>query len=419
MADTIFGAFGEGAASALKGKEAAEAYHDIEAEKSTLKDAYSAGTEEVKGGEDGTVVKAPDMFKVNSIAAQMAASRGETRLADKYTKQAQDYKKSELANQSAEITVQQEKLGKLEQDLQMVNTPEELENMILKSDMPTNQKMQYIDAARKQGVAQFKETIGKASQTHQQRLEAQQKEIDEQRKKYEFEEKQKLDWAKLREETAYRDEVRKSREFQQAQTRVDSLRKEQEALEKNHEAAVHSIQQEGKKSSPEDKEKRINKLTTQHELALRDIEIERKRANDYLQGKSKTYGGESKDSGKYSVDDLTNTQRDYIINNANNPKVREEAEKKLGKDAVDKLIKEGNTPPKSDKPKDAEWKFESKDSSGEPFNIAKAYQSDPSRKTREAKQAKLQELNDKLSRAVTSLQQRNIRQQIKELQESK
>ena len=76
-------------------------------------------TEQVKTEQaaEGNFANA-DMFKVNSLAAQMAAQRGDTRSADKFQKQANDYRKDAIAIQLNEFKLQQDKLEALEQSIE-------------------------------------------------------------------------------------------------------------------------------------------------------------------------------------------------------------------------------------------------------------------------------------------------------------
>lgn len=104
--------------------------------------------------------KPVDMFKVNSLAAQMSAARGDTRSADKFQKQAGEYKKTEVENQLSQLKLEQERLESFEQQVQMVSSKEEMKDMILSdSKMNQNQKLRYVATLESQGLDKFKETL--------------------------------------------------------------------------------------------------------------------------------------------------------------------------------------------------------------------------------------------------------------------
>jgi hypothetical protein len=109
-------------------------------------------TEQVKTEQaaEGNFANA-DMFKVNSMAAQMAAQRGDTRSADKFQKQANDYRKDAIAIQLNEFKLQQDKLEALEQTVNMVDSPASAIEATMKSDLPQQQKMALISQIKATG----------------------------------------------------------------------------------------------------------------------------------------------------------------------------------------------------------------------------------------------------------------------------
>jgi hypothetical protein len=129
---------------------------DIQAS-STLKKAYEQAP-------DDSTTGAKDMFKVNSLAAQMSAARGNTRAAEKFEKQAEQSSKSNIDNQLNQIKLGQAKLGQLEKTVQMVDSADSGVDAVLKSDMPEDQKMKFID--------HFKQMKNADGSTDQKKLEA-------------------------------------------------------------------------------------------------------------------------------------------------------------------------------------------------------------------------------------------------------
>ena len=129
---------------------------DIQAS-SALKKAYEQAP-------DDSTTGAKDMFKVNSLAAQMSAARGNTRAAEKFEKQAEQSSKSNIDNQLNQIKIGQAKLGQLEKSIQMIDSADAGVNEVLKSDMPEDQKMKFVD--------QFKQMKNADGSTDQKKLEA-------------------------------------------------------------------------------------------------------------------------------------------------------------------------------------------------------------------------------------------------------
>ena len=129
---------------------------DIQAS-STLKKAYEQAP-------DDSTTGAKDMFKVNSLAAQMSAARGNTRAAEKFEKQAEQSSKSNLDNQLNQIKLGQAKLGQLEKTVQMIDSADAGVDAVLKSEMPEDQKMKFID--------HFKQMKNADGSTDQKKLEA-------------------------------------------------------------------------------------------------------------------------------------------------------------------------------------------------------------------------------------------------------
>lgn len=92
--------------------------------------------------------KPVDLFKVNSLAAQMAAQRGDTRSSDKFMKQAQEYKKDDLIIQSKELAVAQDKLEAMEQQINSITNPADAIDAVMKSKVPQDRKLAEIAKIR-------------------------------------------------------------------------------------------------------------------------------------------------------------------------------------------------------------------------------------------------------------------------------
>jgi hypothetical protein len=159
------------------GYEAGTAISEDIASGQTLKSAYEqAGKETDEAGN----VKPVDMFKVNTLAAQMAAKRGDERLADKFNKKAEDTKKSEIANQLDELKLGQNQLEAFEQQVQMLDSPQKALDVAMTSNLPTQQKLAIIDQLKQVGndpkkFEELKDKFQKSIMTAKERLTAEQK----------------------------------------------------------------------------------------------------------------------------------------------------------------------------------------------------------------------------------------------------
>ena len=162
---SIMGAFKEG-------YESSTAVREDVAAKQTLSEAYNASATD-QAAESGVANQPVDMFKVNTLAAQMAASKGETRIADKFYNQASGYKKDELANLLQQNKVDQDRLEAFEQRVTALDTPEAAEQLILSDKtVPPEQKLRMVDQLRSQGLDKFKDMLQRSTMTAKDRLTA-------------------------------------------------------------------------------------------------------------------------------------------------------------------------------------------------------------------------------------------------------
>ena len=158
----------------LKGYQDTTAMIEDVASKQDLKRAYAESGTDPKTGD------ANDMFRVNSLAAQMAASRGDTRSADKFQKQANDQKKDMLSIQEKEISLNQEKLEEAERNVHSMTNAKDAMDSLMKSNLPIQQKMQWANQLRQLGddpeaFKAFKERMQEGVMKAKDRLTAEQK----------------------------------------------------------------------------------------------------------------------------------------------------------------------------------------------------------------------------------------------------
>ena len=146
------------------------------ASKDILKQAYEGA-----GGEAGSAGTKPvDMFKVNSIAQQMAAQQGLTRVADKFGKEAQSEKTNMYSNQLNENQAQQMKLENAERMIHSLDSPTAAYKMLIESDVPTQQKLLWADKLKQIGddpekFKAFKSQMEQGVLTAKERVTAQEK----------------------------------------------------------------------------------------------------------------------------------------------------------------------------------------------------------------------------------------------------
>jgi multidrug efflux pump subunit AcrB len=132
--ETMLSGFKEGA-------EIVGSYLEKQTEKDTLKKAYA---ETQAADKEEGVVKPADMFKVNKLAAQMAAQRGEANIADSFEKRAQEAKKSEINNELKQFELNQSRLEAFEQSVNALDNAADAKTAAVNSNLPTQQKMAII-----------------------------------------------------------------------------------------------------------------------------------------------------------------------------------------------------------------------------------------------------------------------------------
>jgi hypothetical protein len=154
----IMQSFAAGAQAVTDAEQSSQDYQSLIGSKQDLKTAYQ---QETKTDPETGKPTTPDPFKVQNLAAQFAASRGDLKSFELFNKQAQTYKQSNLVNQMKELEIQDNKIEKAHQTFQMMESPEDAIKEIMKADnpMPTPQKMAIIKKLKEveqQGPEAFK-----------------------------------------------------------------------------------------------------------------------------------------------------------------------------------------------------------------------------------------------------------------------
>ena len=163
-----------------EGAAAVGSYLEKETEKDVLKKAYSGAEKEATSPEGA---KQPvDMFKVNSIAQQMAAQQGYAGMADKFGKAAQQEKENMYGNQLNEAQANLNKIDQLERQLQMINTPEDALKALSSSNLPMQQQLGLMKMIKEQGIDATKKAVSNAAQSSKERETARINLLDYQRK---------------------------------------------------------------------------------------------------------------------------------------------------------------------------------------------------------------------------------------------
>ena len=125
------------AAAFKSGYEATTKVGEDVAASATLRQAY----DQAPTDPESATGDQKDMFKVNTIAAQMAARAGRTRVAEQFQKQAEVSKTNALQQQLDTIKVEEAKFDQFERTLESITTGEEGVAEVLKSKLPEDQKM--------------------------------------------------------------------------------------------------------------------------------------------------------------------------------------------------------------------------------------------------------------------------------------
>ena len=150
------------AAAALEGFRAGTEIKDTIVADIDLKQATQEATAEGKGA---------DLFTTYQKAGQMAMQSGNTRVADKFLKQANEYKGDALKLKLDEMKVHHEEVSDFERTIRANDNPDSLKAAISSSDkLNPQEKLEYtglVDKAQKSGKwDEFHKAIGQSTETY-------------------------------------------------------------------------------------------------------------------------------------------------------------------------------------------------------------------------------------------------------------
>jgi hypothetical protein len=315
-----------------EGYEATRSVAEDVASRDMLKQSYEQSVEtDEKTGENKPV----DMFKVNNLAAQMAAQRGETRIADKFQKQAGEQRKVALDNDLNQLKLNQDKLEAFEQTINMLDSPEKAIDITAKSDLPEDQKLALI--------SKFKNVEGSPDQFKVLKSQLQETVMtakDRNTAAYKLEklkQEHELKLEQLRDRRS-RDQVTAAYQLGMLNLNKDKLEFQQEKFDKEFglKEAKTEVQVDqtleraiGKVSSdpllkPAEKKARIAALMASAE-----------QQKEVLRGRKS--GGKGGEGGGKDAADIPQGHVDYLLKN-NTPETRASFDKKYGKGAANEFI---------------------------------------------------------------------------------
>ena len=150
------------AAAALEGFRAGTEIKDTIVADIDLKQATQEATAEGKGA---------DLFTTYQKAGQMAMQSGNTRVADKFLKQANEYKGDALKLKLDEMKVHHAEVSDFERTIRANDNPDSLKAAISSSDkLNPQEKLEYtglVDKAQKSGKwDEFHKAIGQSTETY-------------------------------------------------------------------------------------------------------------------------------------------------------------------------------------------------------------------------------------------------------------
>jgi hypothetical protein len=118
-----------------------------------------------------------DLFTTYQKAGQIAMQSGQTKVADHFLKQANEFKGDALKLKLDEMKVQEAQLSRFEQHIQGLETADELKESLINSDVPTDQKMRLMPMIDKD-PKKFKEMMLNQVQDGKTRATATQKKLE-------------------------------------------------------------------------------------------------------------------------------------------------------------------------------------------------------------------------------------------------
>jgi hypothetical protein len=195
-----------------------------------------------------------DLFKVNSLAAQMATKRGDIRVAEKFQKKADDAKQSSIDKELNDIKLKSAKMEDFEKWFHATNNADDGMKAIMSSSLGTPEKLRLLDLVRQTGTDPEKykalqDKIAESMSPLKSRLEAQRKLLKDERdyeiKKDEHTRKVDKDRSDARSKERgldikqeQVDETKRSNQFKETIKAADSETKIDEAATKEIKAAT-------------------------------------------------------------------------------------------------------------------------------------------------------------------------------------
>ena len=149
--------YASGAKAVVDAEQSSQDYQSLIGSKQDLKTAYE---QETKPDPETGKPTTADPFKVQNLAAQFAASRGDLKSFELFNKQAQTFKQGNLVNQLKELEIQNDGIEKAHQSFMMMETPADGLKELTRIDnpMPLPQKLAMINKLKqleKQGPEAF------------------------------------------------------------------------------------------------------------------------------------------------------------------------------------------------------------------------------------------------------------------------
>lgn len=309
------------------GYEASTKVGEDVAASSALKKAYEQAPEDPTTG-------TKDMFKVNTLAAQMTAARGNTRAAEKFEKQAEQSQKSALENQLNQFKVADAKFEQFEKSVQMIDSADSGVNEVLKSNMPEDQKMKFVNmfkqTQRPDGttdeskLSALKDKIQNATMDAKDRMSAAQKvlkmQLDAELKREGLDLKRQLLSMQAGNQNAAREDRKDWHEYQKEKDKEDRALK-QEIADNNLIANFDKLEINANKiKDPEARKSALKKLNMRRQqaedrIAGRDIDDTKPDSKGRTMAKP---GGSQKEKIQAALGDKYDPNKKYRVDSQGN-----------------------------------------------------------------------------------------------------
>ena len=333
------------AAAALEGFRAGTEIKDTIVADIDLKQATQEATAEGKGA---------DLFTTYQKAGQMAMQSGNTRVADKFLKQANEFKGEALKQHITELKVHQGEVEALYQDLQGSKTKEDLLGSVNKAAasgrLSEAEKLEYSGAINKltdEQVPAFIEEAGKKTLGYKEQLDVQSKIAHD-----------ALETEKFKE--TKRHNIQTERNQAQNASRKETPADKRKAdiatyQEKKLIDQIDQIDDDARKATQAIETKVAGKGydSVKAEQEIKAIEAKRKIDNQFAQKnldkfRKETDGGSDKPEPKATTSTDTPPPADHVKYLEQNPTTENKAsfDKEYGPGSADKALKGAKTPAK-------------------------------------------------------------------------